>query len=161
MIVVQVLANSMDTHVLVLVCMACLWMTQIGASKFEREFLQKIEQKDLIYMNYGNKKVLRPIGGSTSIISNLNSGRESRPGAGNKSKVDILSRLFKNSVNRLRQKTKRVDLVFLIDSSSSVGKSNFMSEIKFVKKMLADFNVSYNFTRVAIVTFSSQGKIVS
>lgn len=151
----------MNTHLLVVVCLACLWMTQIEASKFEKEFLQKIDQKDLIYVNYGNKKILRPIGGGTSIISNLNGGSESRTGGGAKSKVDILSRLFKNSVNRLRQKTKRVDLVFLIDSSSSVGKSNFMSEIKFVKKMLADFNVSYNYTRVAIVTFSSQGKIVS
>lgn len=146
----------MNTHLLIFLCFACL----IGASKFEKEFLQKIDQKDLIYMNYGSKKVLRPIGG-TSVISNLIGRSQSRTGGGAKSKVDILSRLFKNSVNRLRQKTKRVDLVFLIDSSSSVGKSNFLSEIKFVKKMLADFNVSYNYTRVAIVTFSSQGKIVS
>lgn len=36
-----------------------------------------------------------------------------------------------------------------------------MSEIKFVKKMLGDFTVSINHTRVAIVTFSSQGKVVS
>lgn len=50
---------------------------------------------------------------------------------------------------------------FLIDSSSSVGKTNFLSEIKFVKKMLGDFTVSLNHTRVAIVTFSSQGKVVS
>lgn len=160
-IVIVVKIPAMNTHVLVVVCLVCLWMTQIGASKFEKEFLQKIDKKDLIYMNYGNKKVLRPVGGGTSLMNNLNGGSESRAGGLAKSKVDILSRLFKNSVNRLRQKTKRVDLVFLIDSSSSVGKSNFMSEIKFVKKMLADFNVSYNFTRVAIVTFSSQGKIVS
>lgn len=161
----QTYAMNTEILVIVLLCVPYLWTTGIDASKFEKKFLQKIEHKELsevndVYMNYGNKKVLRPVGGSTG-VSSLHGGNESRTGGGAKSKVDILSRLFKNSVNRLRQKTKRVDLVFLIDSSSSVGKTNFLSEIKFVKKMLADFNVSYNYTRVAIVTFSSQGKIVS
>lgn len=78
-----------------------------------------------------------------------------------RTKVETLSKVFKKSVQKIRQKTKRMDIVFLIDSSSSVGKKNFHSELKFVKKFLSDFNVSYNHTRVAIVTFSSQGKIVS
>lgn len=76
-------------------------------------------------------------------------------------KLDTLSKVFKKSVQKIKHKQKRIDVVFLIDSSSSVGKNNFHSELKFVKKFLSDFNVSFNHTRVAIVTFSSQGKIVS
>ncbi|KXJ84393.1 hypothetical protein RP20_CCG009862 [Aedes albopictus] len=76
-----------------------------------------------------------------------------------KAKVDRLSGSFKKSVEKIKIKHKRVDIVFLIDASSSVGKANFHSEIKFVKKLLSDFNVSYNYTRVAVITFSSQMKI--
>ncbi|XP_062536901.1 sushi, von Willebrand factor type A, EGF and pentraxin domain-containing protein 1-like [Armigeres subalbatus] len=76
-----------------------------------------------------------------------------------KGKVDRLSGTFKKSVEKIKTKHKRVDIVFLIDASSSVGKANFYSEIKFVKKLLSDFNVSYNYTRVAVITFSSQMKI--
>jgi sushi, von Willebrand factor type A, EGF and pentraxin domain-containing protein 1 len=42
-----------------------------------------------------------------------------------------------------------------------VGKKNFKNEIKFVKKLLGDFIVSKNYTRVAVVTFSSVAKVVS
>lgn len=77
------------------------------------------------------------------------------------SKVEILSDTFKNNINKIKSLYKKVDIVFLIDASSSVGKNNFLSEIKFVKKLLSDFTVSYNYTRVAVVTFSSQGKVVS
>lgn len=59
------------------------------------------------------------------------------------------------------QKNKKNDLVFLVDSSSSVGNHNFRSEVKFVRKILNGFNVSWNYTRVAIVAFSSAGKVVS
>lgn len=76
------------------------------------------------------------------------------------SKVHELSAVLKTTVHRIRQQYKKMDIVFLIDSSSSVGKSNFRSELKFVTKFLSDFNVSFNYTRVSIVTFSSQEKIV-
>ena len=78
-----------------------------------------------------------------------------------KSKFQKSSEIFKSSVTKLKKGHKKIDLVFLIDSSSSVGKMNFHSEIRFVKKVLADFTVSYNNTRVAIVSFSSAGKVVS
>ena len=39
------------------------------------------------------------------------------------------------------------DLVFLVDSSASVGATNFYNEIKFIRKLLADFTVSQNTTR--------------
>lgn len=71
-----------------------------------------------------------------------------------------LSAVLKSTIHRIRQHYKKMDIVFLIDSSSSVGKSNFRSELRFVIKFLSDFNVSYNYTRVSIVTFSSQEKIV-
>lgn len=78
-----------------------------------------------------------------------------------KSKFQKSTETFKSSITRLKKGHKKIDLVFLIDSSSSVGKSNFQSEIKFVKKVLSDFTVSYNHTRVGIVSFSSAGKVVS
>lgn len=71
-----------------------------------------------------------------------------------------LSAVLKQTIHRIRQKYKKIDIIFLIDSSSSVGKSNFRSELRFVIKFLSDFNVSYNYTRVSILTFSSQEKIV-
>lgn len=76
-------------------------------------------------------------------------------------RVQELSAVLKSTIHRIRQQFKKMDIIFLIDSSSSVGKSNFRSELRFVIKFLSDFNVSYNYTRVSIVTFSSQQKIVS
>lgn len=76
-------------------------------------------------------------------------------------RVDELAEILKENIYQIRQKYKKIDVVFLLDASSSVGKNNFLSELKFVTKFLSDFNVSFNYTRVALVTFSSQGKIVS
>jgi CUB/sushi domain-containing protein len=45
--------------------------------------------------------------------------------------------------------------VFLVDSSASVGADNFYNEIKFIRKLLADFTVSMNTTRVVVITYSS------
>lgn len=76
------------------------------------------------------------------------------------SHIKELSAIMKDTIHRIRQQFKKIDIVFLIDSSSSVGKSNFISELRFVVKFLSDFNVSFNYTRVAIVTFSSEEQIV-
>lgn len=75
-------------------------------------------------------------------------------------RLQELSAVLKQTIHRIRQQYKKMDIIFLIDSSSSVGKSNFHSELRFVIKFLSDFNVSYNYTRVSILTFSSQEKIV-
>lgn len=79
-----------------------------------------------------------------------------------KSKVEILGEVLKHRVELLRKgaTNKEVELVFLVDSSASVGAENFFNEVKFVKKLLADFTVSYNSTRVALVTFSSKSRVV-
>lgn len=77
-----------------------------------------------------------------------------------KSKVDILGELFKVNVDMLK-KHSDLDLVFLVDASSSVGAQNFRSELKFVKKLLSDITVDYNHTRISVITFSSSSEIVS
>lgn len=77
------------------------------------------------------------------------------------SEIELLSSTFKKTIKKIKEKYKKVDILFLIDASSSVGKVNFLNEISFVKRLLSDFNVSYNYTRTSLISFSSQGKIVS
>ncbi|XP_013383226.1 sushi, von Willebrand factor type A, EGF and pentraxin domain-containing protein 1 [Lingula anatina] len=75
-------------------------------------------------------------------------------------KVEVLGETLKRQVSKLRQTAnQQVDLVFLVDSSGSVGEINFFNELKFVKKLLADFTVAEHATRVAVVTFSSASRI--
>lgn len=78
-----------------------------------------------------------------------------------KDRLDKMSTTFRKIVNKIKMKHKKIEMVFLVDSSSSVGKENFANEISFVKRLLSDFNVSFNYTRVALITFSSRSKIVS
>lgn len=78
-----------------------------------------------------------------------------------KTQLDLMSNTFRKIINKIKIKHKKIDMVFLVDSSSSVGKENFGNEISFVKRLLSDFNVSFNYTRVALITFSSRSKIVS
>ncbi|XP_055055760.2 sushi, von Willebrand factor type A, EGF and pentraxin domain-containing protein 1 isoform X1 [Misgurnus anguillicaudatus] len=77
------------------------------------------------------------------------------------SKVARLGQVFRRSVRLLRERGGRLDLVFLVDESSSVGASNFGSELRFVRKMLSDFPVAPEATRVALVTFSSRNHVVT
>ncbi|GAB1604659.1 uncharacterized protein LOC115230414, partial [Argonauta hians] len=78
-----------------------------------------------------------------------------------KDKVQFLGGVLKRHISDLREtRNKRVELVFLVDNSGSVGAHNFFNEIKFVRKLLADFTVDQNTTRVAVVTFSSKSKII-
>lgn len=52
------------------------------------------------------------------------------------SKVEHLGSILKRCVARLRNHPhQEVDLVFLVDSSASVGAENFYNEIKFIKKV--------------------------
>ena len=78
-----------------------------------------------------------------------------------KHKVEHLGVLLRRRVERLRQTpNQRVELVFLVDSSTTVGPGNFANELIFVRKLLADFTVDQRTTRVALVTFSSQDRVV-
>ncbi|KAK5604747.1 hypothetical protein CRENBAI_011458 [Crenichthys baileyi] len=90
----------------------------------------------------------------------------SSPSSGNlsesaESKVERLGQAFKQNVRELREKSACLDLVFLVDESSSVGSNNFQSELRFVRKMLSDFPVAPENTRVALVTFSSKTHVVT
>lgn len=76
-----------------------------------------------------------------------------------KSKVEVLGQVFKHQIDALKA-SGALDLVFLVDASSSIGESNFRSELKFVKKIMSDITVDYNHTRVAIVTFGSAESVV-
>ncbi|XP_061921980.1 sushi, von Willebrand factor type A, EGF and pentraxin domain-containing protein 1 isoform X1 [Entelurus aequoreus] len=76
-------------------------------------------------------------------------------------KVARLGLAFKRNVRQLRDKSACMDLVFLVDESSSVGANNFRSELRFVRKMLSDFPVAAENTRVALVTFSSKTHVVT
>ncbi|XP_058127266.1 sushi, von Willebrand factor type A, EGF and pentraxin domain-containing protein 1-like [Anopheles ziemanni] len=75
-------------------------------------------------------------------------------------RVEFVNGRFRKHINELKMAGDRLDIVFLIDASSSVGPSNFLSELRFVKKLLADLDVSMNRTRVAVVTFSSRTKVM-
>lgn len=77
-----------------------------------------------------------------------------------KSKVEVLGEVFKKNIDALKS-CGELDLIFLVDGSSSVGEKNFKSELKFVKKLMSDITVDYNHTRVAIITFSSAENVVS
>lgn len=78
-----------------------------------------------------------------------------------KTKVETLGAVLKRHVQRLRAtENGQVELVFLVDSSSSVGADNFFEELRFVRKLLADFTVDVNKTRVSVITFSSRGKVI-
>lgn len=94
----------------------------------------------------------RPLSGS-SPASNLSESTES--------KVERLGQAFKQNVRKLREKSLCLDLVFLVDESSSVGANNFLSELRFIRKMLSDFPVAPENTRVALVTFSSKTHVVT
>ncbi|KAG7461968.1 hypothetical protein MATL_G00196770 [Megalops atlanticus] len=77
------------------------------------------------------------------------------------SKVERLGQTFKRNVRLLREKSRSLDLVFLVDESSSVGSANFLSELRFVRKLLSDFPVVPSATRVALVTFSSKTHVLA
>ncbi|XP_012938062.1 sushi, von Willebrand factor type A, EGF and pentraxin domain-containing protein 1 [Aplysia californica] len=77
-----------------------------------------------------------------------------------KAKVETLGAIFKRHVQHLRNTPNRqVELVFLIDSSGTVGEYYFYEEVRFVRNLLADFTVDVNTTRVSVITFSSPHKI--
>ena len=91
-----------------------------------------------------------------------NGGRRSRMNMiDSRDKVRYLGKVLKCYIQRLREHvTSETDLVFVIDSSTSVGQQNFLNEIKFVKKLLSDFTVDSNHTRVSVITFSNSDSIL-
>ncbi|KZS17024.1 putative Sushi [Daphnia magna] len=109
------------------------------------------------FFNHGT--TANPKSNSHKIKDHLGSGKLENEVL--KSKVEVLGEVLKHRVQALRHVPgQKVELVFLVDSSASVGAENFFNELKFVKKLLADFTVSAEAARVAVVTFSSKNRVV-
>ena len=52
------------------------------------------------------------------------------------------------------------DLVFILDSSGSVGRENFGKMLRFATSIVDDLNIGKNATHVAVVTFSSRAWMI-
>lgn len=93
---------------LCLLMMLYIAITSTVGAKFERKLLQSIDNGggDIrVHFSYGNKKLMKP---------NRALGTSSITDASDKSKVDILSGIFRNSVQQIRSKTKRIDVVYVL-----------------------------------------------
>uniref|UniRef100_A0A8C4ECW7 Sushi, von Willebrand factor type A, EGF and pentraxin domain containing 1 n=1 Tax=Dicentrarchus labrax TaxID=13489 RepID=A0A8C4ECW7_DICLA len=129
------------TNCLLVLCILNVWTTAWTAAQQSQPKLQSRRSRQM------------PTLTSSSSAGNLSESTES--------KVERLGQAFKRNVRELREKSSCLDLVFLVDESSSVGANNFLSELRFVRKMLSDFPVAPEDTRVALVTFSSKTHVVT
>ncbi|XP_026208552.1 sushi, von Willebrand factor type A, EGF and pentraxin domain-containing protein 1 isoform X2 [Anabas testudineus] len=129
------------TTCLVILCILDIWITAWPTAQQTKPQLQSRRSRQM-----------SPVTSSSS-AGNLSESAES--------KVERLGQAFKRNVRELREKSSCLDLVFLVDESSSVGANNFLSELRFVRKMLSDFPVAPENTRVALVTFSSKTHVVT
>ena len=77
-----------------------------------------------------------------------------------RAKLQEMAKILRNSVRRLKYDNKRpTELIFIIDSSKSVGDKNFSMMIGFVRSMLSDIEVDTNSTRVSVITYSSPSRV--
>ena len=53
----------------------------------------------------------------------------------------------------------QADIVFLVDSSGSVGRDIFARLLDFVNRVVDEMNVASNYTRVGLVSFSNRAWI--
>ena len=72
-------------------------------------------------------------------------GRAARRG-----RIDILGLILKKRIAHLRR-AGQTELVFLVDSSASVGSDNFYNEIKFIRKVP---NISKSQKPLKLISFS-------
>ncbi|XP_059487265.1 sushi, von Willebrand factor type A, EGF and pentraxin domain-containing protein 1-like isoform X2 [Neocloeon triangulifer] len=77
-----------------------------------------------------------------------------RKGSAAATRVEAQGAILREKVQRLLGSGGPVDVVFLIDASSSVGPDNFGGELRLVRKVLAGLQVSAHRTRVAVVSFA-------
>jgi len=70
--------------------------------------------------------------------------------------VEALGEILRKRLHTLLGTNSSLDLIFLIDASSSVGPENFGSEVRFVRKVLGGLQVSAHHARVSVVTFASE-----
>lgn len=98
----------MTSKGLFLFIMLNIAITATVSTKFERKLLQSIDNGgDIrVHFGHGNKRLMKP---------NRALGAHSLADASDKSKVDILSGIFRNSVQQIRSKTKRIDVVYVLN----------------------------------------------
>ena len=78
----------------------------------------------------------------SSDILNNEFGRAARRG-----KVDVLGLVLKKRIAQLRH-VGQTELVFLVDSSASVGSDNFYNEVKFIRKVkLRTMNMDHSLNK--------------
>ena len=56
--------------------------------------------------------------------------------------------------------TSGIDIVFLLDSSGSIGSSNFVTMKNFVNNIVSNFDIGDNKTRIGIIEFSTTSSIL-
>uniref|UniRef100_A0AAN0LKA6 Collagen alpha-6 like protein n=1 Tax=Dugesia japonica TaxID=6161 RepID=A0AAN0LKA6_DUGJA len=54
--------------------------------------------------------------------------------------------------------SKQLDIMFALDSSSSLGETEWQYEVEFVERIVRDMDISEGFTRVGVVTFNTLAK---
>ncbi|XP_017288668.1 sushi, von Willebrand factor type A, EGF and pentraxin domain-containing protein 1 isoform X3 [Kryptolebias marmoratus] len=133
--------TALWTTCLQVLCILDVWTSALPAGQQSKPQLQPRRSRQMLPLS------------SLSPPGNLSESAES--------KVERLGQAFKRNVRELREKSSCLDLVFLVDESSSVGANNFQSELRFIRKMLSDFPVAPENTRVALVTFSSKTHVVT
>ncbi len=54
-----------------------------------------------------------------------------------------------------------IDLVIIMDSSGSIGAPNYQKGLDFIKKLVNDFDIGENETRVSLINYSSTASIIT
>ena len=78
---------------------------------------------------------------------------------GNTEEVTELGRKFHDMVTNITHKNPTAEFVFVLDSSGSITAENFPKEIEFVRMTTTLLSVSERGARVAVVSYSSCGRI--
>ena len=81
----------------------------------------------------------------------------STPDELNRQEIELTSQKFIRVLEKFQNKPAEV--VFVLDSSGSVGMANFGCEVQFVRHFSKLFSMSPETSRVAVVTYSSCDKI--
>ncbi|XP_043472287.1 sushi, von Willebrand factor type A, EGF and pentraxin domain-containing protein 1-like isoform X2 [Leptopilina heterotoma] len=139
----------MGKYIRALIIFLLLNIDKIENTSNHQLFHETIDNEKVIFLNYGDN----------STKDNQRYQLSMNPEKHFQRKINFLAEILKNYVDQLRTNLEQVDLVFLVDASSSVGLENFKSELNFVKKLLSDFTVEPSGTRVAIVTFAGRKNV--
>uniref|UniRef100_A0A182K190 Sushi, von Willebrand factor type A, EGF and pentraxin domain-containing protein 1 n=1 Tax=Anopheles christyi TaxID=43041 RepID=A0A182K190_9DIPT len=135
------------------------WFTEVvSPSTYDEETTSPWYLPDQVYQDLGDVGSTTPVTDQATLDHDQTLNSTTTTAAPDR-RLQRANAHFQDSISRLKGSNERLDIVFLIDASSSVGPNNFQSELRFVKKLLAGFDVSVNRTRIALVTFSSRKKV--